>query len=185
MTTLSHFFKEHRDEFNDIDFKVLLKSLFETYRNLHAAGIIHVDVKRRNILTDGKEIRLIDFGASITVGEGLVGLSTGAYSKLYAAPELSISGEPITEAVDAYGLGLVLQYMIYDLCQIEEDVIDILAYKPNDGVEDKNALFQGFDGCKAFRLNKNFRELTWSLLCYKPENRMVISLTENLETSNV
>ena len=151
--------------------------IINAYESLHASGILHIDVKRRYLLTDGRNIRLIDFGSSITVQEGAARLTTGSFSKLYGAPELFNSSSVVTNATDYYGLGLVLQYMVYDVCGIDEDVIDYLVYKPKDGVEDRKMLYQGFEGCREFRLSESYKELSWNLIRAMPEDRVISDIS--------
>ena len=78
--------------------------------HVHAAGVVHRDVKPANILlTPTGEPKLADFGVARAMGddEGLTDTGQAIGTAAYLAPE-QISGEPVTGASDVYALGLVL-----------------------------------------------------------------------------
>ena len=80
----------------------------------HAAGLVHRDVKARNIMRDrAGRIVLMDFGAGREVEElersaragGLVG------TPLYMAPEL-LAGDQASFRSDVYSVGVLLYYLV-------------------------------------------------------------------------
>lgn len=82
---------------------------------IHAAGILHMDVKPANILVDdGGAARLCDFGAAVPL-HGAVGGS--AATPVFAAPEV-LEGEVPTPAADIYALGAVLRWCMDELDEI-------------------------------------------------------------------
>jgi hypothetical protein len=77
---------------------------------VHAAGLLHRDIKARNVMRDsGGRIVLMDFGAGreegSTDGDELTG------TPLYLAPELYL-GQPASRASDIYSVGVLLYYLV-------------------------------------------------------------------------
>ena len=73
---------------------------------VHAAGLVHGDVKAANVLRrDGGVLVLGDFGASVDLRFGAS--EAGSATPLNAAPEV-LRGEPADERSDIYSLGVLL-----------------------------------------------------------------------------
>ncbi len=93
-----------------IDCEQLARELLGALAHIHAAGIVHRDVKPQNVLIgpDG-DAKLIDFGialprdaTSLTQTGHLLGTAR------FIAPEV-MSGEPATERSDLYSCGVLLR----------------------------------------------------------------------------
>ncbi len=86
---------------------------------VHAAGIVHRDVKPQNIfLCDTKvgdtrafTAKLLDFGLARVVGSQITGAGLIVGTPAYVAPEQA-SGDTVDERVDIYALGLVMYRVI-------------------------------------------------------------------------
>jgi serine/threonine protein kinase/DNA-binding winged helix-turn-helix (wHTH) protein len=102
----------------------LLTFIAETLSRCHAAGVIHGDVKPKNILVEGSHApqvsaKLADFGAALLTNHeqlkslelsalhqtGTVTSDPGSGTLAYAAPEL-LTGKPVSTASDAYAFGV-------------------------------------------------------------------------------
>lgn len=94
--------------------KVIMLQVFEALAEIHAMGIMHRDVKPKNITVDPEtlSVRLIDFGSAKVVTSD--SLNTPAVGSLhYRALEMfSCNGEhpPYSVEVDNWAAGCVLYY---------------------------------------------------------------------------
>lgn len=94
----------------DIDCERLARELLGALAHIHAAGIVHRDVKPQNVLIapDGSA-KLIDFGIALT--EDATDLTQTGHllgTARYIPPEV-MRGEPATERSDLYSCGIVLR----------------------------------------------------------------------------
>jgi serine/threonine-protein kinase len=75
---------------------------------VHAAGMLHRDVKARNVVRQhGGRLVLMDFGA----GSGTEPSGSGVGTPLYMSPEL-LDGAPASVQSDIYGLGVLIYHLI-------------------------------------------------------------------------
>ncbi len=83
-------------------------SLAAALDHVHGTGYIHRDVKPANVLLDGAEARLTDFGISRAV-DSTAATTAGCIvgTAAYLAPE-QVRGEQVGPPADVYALGLVL-----------------------------------------------------------------------------
>ncbi|HEY3162688.1 MAG TPA: protein kinase [Vicinamibacterales bacterium] len=80
---------------------------------LHAAGLLHRDVKAENVIREaGGRIVLMDLGTGREIDPGARrGLPDFAGTPLYIAPEV-FDGAPASEATDVYSLGILLYHLV-------------------------------------------------------------------------
>jgi serine/threonine-protein kinase len=85
----------------------LIAQAAEALACAHAAGIVHCDMKPGNVLVDGGQVKIADFGiaqaaGAIPVPRSVLVMGTPAY----LSPERT-AGLPATPASDLYGLGMI------------------------------------------------------------------------------
>ena len=120
----------------------LAATLLEALAHIHAAGIVHRDIKPGNVLVDrGGRILLTDFGiAQSADATGLTGEGLVVGTPTYLAPELKQGGRA-TPASDLYSLGVLLseQYSPEDPDRIGRLIDALTAAAPADRPADAEA----------------------------------------------
>lgn len=79
---------------------------------VHAAGVVHRDVKPSNLLLVGADVRLADFGIARTEGSSLTSVGAQLGSRSYMAPEQFVAPASAEASADVYGLATSLYSML-------------------------------------------------------------------------
>ena len=85
----------------------VMRQVAEGLSAVHAAGVVHRDVKPDNIVIGPDRARLVDFGVADGVGGGGLGGTAG-----YVAPEV-LAGAPPSAASDQYAFAVTLHEVLY------------------------------------------------------------------------
>jgi serine/threonine protein kinase len=86
----------------------LAGALAEALKAIHAAGVVHRDLKPSDVLLAEEGTRVVDFGISRPTGDGLT--ATGAAEPVgYFSPEV-VTGAPVGPPSDVFSLGAVLVF---------------------------------------------------------------------------
>lgn len=65
--------------------RAIAVEIAQALQHMHSNGVIHGDVKSKNIMRIGHRVKLIDFDASVTIGKDYVGAK---YSSAFVPPEM-------------------------------------------------------------------------------------------------
>jgi hypothetical protein len=102
---------EGQGPLNDREASVIVEDVCRALIAVHGNGLIHRDVKARNIIREkAGRIVLMDFGAGLSV-RASPETGTAVGTPLYMAPEM-LTGSPATPACDVYGVGVLLFYLV-------------------------------------------------------------------------
>ena len=94
---------------NEADAQRMFCQLVSAVKYMHSRKLVHRDLKLENIIVNfRKHVKLIDFGFTASTQNPT---TTPCASIPYAAPEI-LRGEPFTEKVDVWALGVILYAML-------------------------------------------------------------------------
>ncbi|MDM8531424.1 protein kinase [Anaerolineales bacterium HSG25] len=87
----------------------------------HTHGVIHGDLKPKNVLMDGKTLKISDFGLGrLETGKSLLNIHVplALVTASYLAPE-QVLGHPIDERTDIYAFGIIMYELLTGVLPFE------------------------------------------------------------------
>ena len=91
---------------------VIGQELCQALAAVHAAGLVHRDVKAQNVMREnGGRVVLMDFGAGLQLSDGQSRAGSVTGTPLYLAPEVLELGETSVQS-DIYSLGVLLYHLV-------------------------------------------------------------------------
>lgn len=151
--------------------------LLKAVEACHKSGITHGDIKLQNILLNSNfNLKLIDFGFSKNIKDGLISEITG--TRFYNAPEMFSCATIGYDGVgaDIFSLGIVLFILVMGFYPFDKPNITDNRYKL---IVKKD--FNGFwKKCEQKMPNNNgisdeFKDLFEKMVCYIPKERISIN----------
>ena len=154
----------------------------------HESGISHGDIKLSNImLSSNFNLKLIDFGFSKNIKDGLISEITG--SRFYNAPEMFSSATKgyVGTLSDIFSLGVVLFVLVmgfypFDKPNITDSRYKFISKKDFQGFwkkcEQKKALSNNNsnnNNNNMFGVSQEFKDLFEKMVCPKPDDRISLS----------
>ena len=165
----------------DISRKIFY-DIIKAVETCHKCGVIHGDIKLENILLSSNfNIKLIDFGFSKKIDEGLISSLMG--TKGYAAPECFTTSAKEYDGIpsDIFSLGVVLFLLVMGFFPFEKPNCTDNRYK---FIMKKD--FNGFwKKCEKFLADPNFsvsgefKNLFEKMVCYQANERLSINEIKN------
>jgi len=107
---------------------LILEQLADALEYMHAQGMVHCDIKPSNILLDGNDVYLADFGIAVQQEEEAMSCDEPIMGTLtYMAPEI-YEGE-ISRRSDIYSLGIVLYQMLTGSVPFDDENVSSIYWK--------------------------------------------------------
>ena len=105
----------------------ILTSLCSAIDWLHAAGIVHRDIKAANVMRDRNgRVVLMDFGIAHSLDQaGRTHMGAGIGTPETMAPE-QVRGQPVTPAADIYALGILSYQLLAGRLPFIGDTVSVL-----------------------------------------------------------
>lgn len=115
----------------------LIVQMLRAIQYLHRRGILHRDLKPKNVLVVDRLVKVLDFGLSIAHDQAQGGEIAGTPS--YMAPELWIGGKPSRES-DLYAVGVMAFRVLSGAAPFDSSNLKILFQETRSKIPDYSLL---------------------------------------------
>ncbi len=152
--------------------------LLNSIESCHKSGISHCDIKLENILLDKNfNIKLIDFGFSKKINDGLIYESNGTYS--YVSPEVLIAATKGYDGIknDIFSLGIILFSLIFGFLPFKNATFTDFRYKFI--IKEQYEDFWKSVNNNNDTISNNFKDLFERMICFDPKERLTINEIKN------
>jgi tetratricopeptide (TPR) repeat protein len=158
--------KSNRDKLN------VLIQVLQALSYLHRRGIIHRDLKPGNVMVTGGQVKVLDFGLSVTREQISQGSDIIAGTVAYIAPEV-FYGMPPSERSDLYAIGVIAYELFTGGRLFTADDTQALIDKVTHDIPDTRAIAnQPVSGVVARLLSKDPADR------YTDADKVIIALCE-------
>ena len=168
--------------------EIAKKIFFEIVLGLeicHQSGISHGDIKLQNILFNSNfSIKLIDFGFSKKIKDGLISEITG--SRYYNAPEMFSCATKGYDGIlaDIFSLGVVLFVLVmgfypFDKPNITDNRFKYISKKDFNNFWKKCEQKKIFSNSNLSETSPEFKDLFERMVCPKPKERINLNQIKN------
>ena len=148
--------------------------LLNSIESCHKNGISHGDIKLENILLDKDfNIKLIDFGFSKNINDGLIYESNGTYS--YVSPEVLIAATKGYDGIknDIFSLGIILFSLIFGFLPFKNATFTDFRYKFI--IKEQYEDFWKSVNNNNDTISNNFKDLFERMICFDSKERLNIN----------
>jgi len=102
-----------RQELSDDHIQYFIYQILCALKYLHSADVIHRDLKPSNILLNADcTLKVCDFGLARGIGESSPELTEYVVTRWYRAPEVMLSCQEYTKAIDVWSLGCIFAELL-------------------------------------------------------------------------